>query len=569
MNFSGRTTLVVQCFNKPDTLGELLNSLAECENAKECHLLIYQDGITDAQKAKYFGKHEQVRDVVAAKRRLVEESFRSAEYVFSDINRGTCAACMDAIDYAFQNSENVIFTEDDTVFARDTLNWFGFALSRIKHDNRIVAASGESIFFDAREKQSQPENISVYKNLVGKNSLQAAFTFFPFVPSTCFAVNRESWALIGKTRGQPRGDEDVCALIKEQNLLCIFPIVARVSDLGMLHPNGFSVSIHGAQNVKERKNVFLTSDMVERPKIEWFRFTGNGDDLFRATVNFSKTVEQILTDSTFAAPAESPFISTRGATKLWCFSLKNFGDALTPYIFNKIGVPFELVEKFEDAELIGIGSNLDRVYRADHIKAVWSSGFMYPKNGKLRFHKDLEILGVRGENTLASIEDFPKIASLGDGGLLVREVFKISAPQDGRIALIPHMSDKDTEIVRKVRNDNRFKVIDVFSDINEILSAVKSSRFVLSTSLHGLIVADALGVPNAFAELDDGRTLEGDGFKYQDYISAVGGELSSVQTSDVNRILSDIEYAEQNYTRPKMEACIEMLTLSALRIRAL
>jgi pyruvyltransferase len=63
------------------------------------------------------------------------------------------------------------------------------------------------------------------------------------------------------------------------------------------------------------------------------------------------------------------------------------------------------------------------------------------------------------------------------------------------------------------------KVIDLGSpDVEGVIEAILSCRFVVTGSLHGLIVADAYGIPSAWVMT---RTAYGGEYKYFDYFASV------------------------------------------------
>lgn len=63
------------------------------------------------------------------------------------------------------------------------------------------------------------------------------------------------------------------------------------------------------------------------------------------------------------------------------------------------------------------------------------------------------------------------------------------------------------------------RLIDVFAPIDEILREVQACEFVISSSLHGLIVSDAFGIPNRRLIVSD---LIKSTRKFADYYSAFG-----------------------------------------------
>ena len=56
-----------------------------------------------------------------------------------------------------------------------------------------------------------------------------------------------------------------------------------------------------------------------------------------------------------------------------------------------------------------------------------------------------------------------------------------------------------------------------------LLGAIESADLVYSSSLHGIIAADALGVPHIW---EPHRNVKGGAFKFNDYASAFGERIS-------------------------------------------
>jgi len=104
--------------------------------------------------------------------------------------------------------------------------------------------------------------------------------------------------------------------------------------------------------------------------------------------------------------------------------------------------------------------------------------------------------------------------------------------------VVPHMSHMDSVIVKKLQQDSRFMVIDPMREPEIVVKELTSCKLILSSSLHGLVVADSFGIPNAhleFAELEEGN------FKFEDYFSGIGKE----HTKYTSELLFDDEKLEK------------------------
>lgn len=261
------TALVIQCFAKADTLGDLCDSLLRCDGIAGLDLIFWLDSpLASRREARFTPLHAEVCTTLDRFVAAHAARFRSVSRHHNPINLGTCATCRTALDHAFALHPFVVFAEDDVVFARDAFTWFD-AIRRqgLLDDQRHWAIAGESVFFDARDKpvpEGWPEAMA---RLAVEEGLLARYVAHNFIPSTCFATTDAHWRRFGATRGQHYGDEDLCARCRDEDGWCVFPVVARAKDTGMLHEHGHSVLIHTRDGVGEHKDTYLMSDALLAP----------------------------------------------------------------------------------------------------------------------------------------------------------------------------------------------------------------------------------------------------------------------------------------------------------------
>jgi pyruvyltransferase len=60
-----------------------------------------------------------------------------------------------------------------------------------------------------------------------------------------------------------------------------------------------------------------------------------------------------------------------------------------------------------------------------------------------------------------------------------------------------------------------------------VIRRISRARLVISSSLHGLVIADAFGIPCTYLRLSEEENM----FKYEDYVLGVGRRRLDVTTS--------------------------------------
>lgn len=199
----------------------------------------------------------------------------------------------------------------------------------------------------------------------------------------------------------------------------------------------------------------------------------------------------------------------------------NFGDELVPWILkHAVGVTdLSPARDFRDADLVSIGSILSEIPH-DWNGYVWGTGAMF-------HHIPIElsrarIRALRGRFSANRVGIPTGGVALGDPGLLVDRI-PLAPDLEPRweLSIVPHYVDMNDEgLARYVRAHPEVHVIDPCAPVPEVLSEIRASAMILSSSLHGLVVADSFGIPNRWVWLSD--KLAGGAFKFCDYYSAFG-----------------------------------------------
>lgn len=215
----------------------------------------------------------------------------------------------------------------------------------------------------------------------------------------------------------------------------------------------------------------------------------------------------------------------------WSKSKPNFGDALSPMICRHLyRGPIEYA-KINRCDLVAQGSLLQRKKESllSRRIVVWGTGLIEPARPSRSKHT---YVAVRGQETKRCIPNIPEDVTLGDPGLLTHLLInKHQTDKTHRIGLICHYKDKGHPgVARLCDRYADITEIDIFAPVQKILTQIMACEVIFSSAMHGLIAADALGIPNAWIQLSD--RVKGGGFKFRDYYSVFGLEAIPMTLND-------------------------------------
>lgn len=278
------------------------------------------------------------------------------------------------------------------------------------------------------------------------------------------------------------------------------------------------------------------------------------------------------------------------AIKLYYYNdWPNFGDSLSQKLVAELSGATVDYTPCADAEIMGAGSLFstgERFFGAEEkpmakgkpVLRVWGSGFLHPEipEGPVYRYRDMIVHAVRGRKTLEALRRVGYVApgespATGDPGLFYADLFPESktAAKKYDIALIPHRHDQVAalKLAEHLRSQGYSVVyVDVMlSEGRDIILQIARSRKVLSSSLHGIIVADSLGVPNRRVVFDDFATCPQcqhsiSHFKFEDYYSAFDLEAPAYVTE--TRLLEDAKAVVESITAA---SCVPMAKIEACK----
>lgn len=199
----------------------------------------------------------------------------------------------------------------------------------------------------------------------------------------------------------------------------------------------------------------------------------------------------------------------------------NFGDLLNPLLLNAYGfieyAEPDLTHRSE-TDFVLLGSVLQS-FEEKHRLTVLGCGLLYDLR---KTFTNARILALRGKLTKDRLGLTYDVV-LGDPGLLISKILPVSASSDSvalPIGIVPHWKHYASPRLDRYRHDPRFKIINPRCEPEFIVHELNSCSFIIASSLHALIIADAYGIPNKRMTFHDGLRDVAD-FKYFDYFSAI------------------------------------------------
>lgn len=226
----------------------------------------------------------------------------------------------------------------------------------------------------------------------------------------------------------------------------------------------------------------------------------------------------------------------RAPTKAyWWRKVHNFGDAINPLLLDGLfGLSAEWSDAAADGTLACVGSIIS------HAKpgwVVWGAGLI---SADCPIPSGLTVLAVRGPRSRDRLHaagyQVPNV--FGDPGLLMPLVRPLRSRRFAHDwGIIPHLQEFGHSAIRDLCPSSKWQrllgklggrraiCINPVGSVRQYLAQFSRCRAIASSSLHGLIMAEAYGKPAVWLQLQDGprRTaLMGGEFKFRDFYEGIG-----------------------------------------------
>lgn len=196
----------------------------------------------------------------------------------------------------------------------------------------------------------------------------------------------------------------------------------------------------------------------------------------------------------------------------------NIGDLLGPALLARmIGPGTTTLTAAETPKLISVGSCLTVAYRPGD--TVWGAGIV-SDGGRVTVTEPDKILAVRGPMTHARLAGMPqRHVTYGDPALLCPLYWQAPTKPRKYLGILPHWIDEGHT---SVYQSDRFLRLRITDPIEQLVDQLAECHTVISTSLHGIILAEAYRVPGVIWDASWSGQIVGGGFKFFDYFSATG-----------------------------------------------
>jgi len=194
----------------------------------------------------------------------------------------------------------------------------------------------------------------------------------------------------------------------------------------------------------------------------------------------------------------------------WWNDQPNFGDEIGHQILEKLGYDIKW-SPIEKADILTTGTILNMANGKNKKGCiVWGTGATDHK-----IDNTFDVRAVRGKIT----NDMLGTSAVTGDPALLAPIFWKPSPKKHRIGVVRHYVDK-----RKYPMANI--VIDAGQPVEDVIAQITSCEFILSSSLHGLILATAYGIPAI--RVPHPKVVTGD-WKWADFLTCLDRPIEQIQ----------------------------------------
>lgn len=301
---------------------------------------------------------------------------------------------------------------------------------------------------------------------------------------------------------------------------------------------GAELIAYGASDSTERflrntllGQALLVAEPSEHHVLEYFSEAASSRTVLDRVAGWAQHLE-VESSALELLKVGKPHPTSDPVAAFWWDKQSNFGDSIGPWVISAYsGRPAVNARfmKVPGRTLVSVGSVIQMVKRPN--ADIWGSGLIREVNEKhlndLTQLKGVRVHAVRGKLTHAQLTsqlgwDVPEV--FGDPALLLPRVYSPTRGNAGSsgVSFVPHYSHR--KWLGELSTDG-VNVVDVRNDLTTVIDQIAGSEICVSTSLHGLIIAQAYGVPWVWLNVTD-EALAGARFKFDDYFSTL--DASSV-----------------------------------------
>lgn len=203
----------------------------------------------------------------------------------------------------------------------------------------------------------------------------------------------------------------------------------------------------------------------------------------------------------------------------------NWGDDLNHYMLRELSrkpvviTNETLLARHFVQNYVVIGSVIEMLVNKRSV--IWGAGLMH-EHSRLSLPV-ADYRSVRGPLTQIALREHYKIDCpeiYGDPALLLPLLYHPTKKKKYCVGIIPHYADLTACDKLQFPSEAHRIAIRNYGNWHDFIDEILECETIISSSLHGLIVAEAYGIPSQWIEFDSDNHR--DNFKYHDFYASIG-----------------------------------------------